>query len=137
MKPSVVSPAAQQYEGIFRGWVADSLAAAIPPAVRAFAFNILEYAETPSVEFAIEFVGTGSFDEDDADWACDEVWEPYSRRLEIPPSFSGLTWQECLDRMESLLAACLESPSLGPKLRQGVAVGIGFVDGDLTVAWQR
>ncbi|WP_431113072.1 hypothetical protein [Variovorax paradoxus] len=137
MNTSAIPPAAQPFEETFRTWVAASLAEAIPTVVKAFVFNLLEYGETPSGRFGIELVGTGIFDEDDSDWACYEVWEPSVRRLEIPLGFSGSSWEECLERVTSLLMTGLNSPDLGPKLKQGAAIGIGFVDGDLSVAWQR
>lgn len=62
---------------------------------------------------------------------------PRQRQLDIPETFSSLGWEDCLARMEALVRTCLESPTLGPVLRQGDAVALGFVDGDLSIAWQR
>ncbi len=126
------------FEEQFHAWLRHALAeGAMPPEVKAFAFNLLEPAATPGVKFAVELVGTAGFDEDDPDWACDEVWSPRQRQLDISETFSGPGWEACLARMDALLRTCLDSRTLGPLLRRGDAVALGFVDGDLSVLWQR
>lgn len=126
------------FEEQFHAWLRQALEnRAVPPEVKAFAFNLLEPAATPGVRFAVELVGTIGFDEDDPDWACDEAWAPRQRQLGIPEAFSGPGWENCLAAMDALLRTCLASPTLGPLLQHGDAVALGFVDGDLRVLWQR
>lgn len=86
------------------------------------------------MKFGIEMVGTASFDEDDSDWACDEVWGPEVRQTPIPKQFSGDDWEECLINVKSLLQSYIKSHSGTEKFKQGV--GIGFVDGEIEVLWQ-
>ncbi|MFN9472269.1 hypothetical protein [Acidovorax sp.] len=126
------------FEEQFHAWLHHALAeVAIPPDVKAFAFNLLEPAAAPGVKFAVELVGTAVFDEDDPDWACDEVWTPRQRQLDIPVAFSGTGWEGCLAQVEALVRTGLASPTLGPMLQRGDAVALGFVDGDLGVLWRR
>lgn len=116
------------FEKTFREWANKSLAEKIPANVKAFSFNLYE----TGVDFGIELIGAGSFDVNDPDWATDEVFEPSQRRLEIPVSFSGETWEQCLENMRKLVFSYLNSNEPGAKvLNQGQGVGIGFVDGDL------
>jgi hypothetical protein len=125
------------FEESFRTWLSRACAEPIPPTVKAFSFNIFEYPETPTVKFGVELIGASSFDSANPDWACDEVWEPSIRRLQIPTSFSSRAWEDCLARTEVLVHDCLESPPLAQFLKQGEAVGIGFVDGGLSLIWRR
>jgi len=125
------------FEESFCAWLGESVSEPIPTSVKAFAFNLFEYPETPTVKFGVELIGAGSFDLADPDWACDEVWEPSCRRLEIPTSFSSQAWEDCLDRVKGLVLGCLESQLHGPLLKRGEAVGLGFVDGDLNLVWHR
>ncbi|MFJ2995635.1 hypothetical protein [Pandoraea sp. NPDC087047] len=78
------------------------------------------------------------FDLTDPDWACNEVWEPIDRALRIPIIFSGDAWEECLLAIRSLLRTLLEiDDDMTRVLKSREGVGIGFVDGDLHIAWCR
>ncbi|MBR7746293.1 hypothetical protein [Undibacterium baiyunense] len=122
------------YEEEFKQWIDSCFQQTIPNSVVAFSFNLFEVAETNDVKFGIEMVGTASFDEDDSDWACDEVWGPEVRQTPIPKLFSGDDWEECLINVKSLLQSYIKSHSGTEKFKQGV--GIGFVDGEIEVLWQ-
>jgi hypothetical protein len=126
------------FEHEFQLWLARAVGADIPGAVRAFSFNLFEPSGSADARFAIELVGTGEFDPSDSDWATEEVWEPRARHLLIPTHYSGETWQICLARLTQLVARTLqdETPTT-LVLRSREAVAIGFVDGDLSVLWQR
>lgn len=125
------------FEENFRTWLTRALSEPMPASVSAYAFNLFEYPETPEVKFGIELIGAGSFDSAHADWACDEVWEPAERTLEIPTSFSSREWEECQRRLYSLVLSFLDFQPSGKILRQKQAVGLGFVDGELQLVWQK
>jgi hypothetical protein len=58
------------------------------------------------------------------------------RRLSIPVSFSGENWEQCLQAILSLIKATLEEKSVAADiLKSRLGVGVGFVDGDLHIAW--
>ena len=124
-----------EFRESFRAWLADGLSHAIPDSVKAFAFNLYEPAMVDGVKFGIELIGAGEFDENDPDWACDEVWEPSTRGINIPVSYSGDRWEQCLRKLRALLVRELDEPS-AQRLKASQGVGIGFVDGDLEVVWK-
>lgn len=125
-----------EFEERFRTWLRRACAETIPDGVQAFMFNLNEYAELSGVKFGIDVIGSGSFDPDDSDWACEELWVPATRCLEIPLSFSGSRWETCLSRSAGLVLDCLQSDRQCQTLKRGKAIGIGFVDGDLEVIWR-
>jgi len=121
----------------FEGWLREGFHDDVPSGVKAFAFNLLEPANADGVRFAVELVGSSQFDPNDSDWACEEIWEPAQRLLPIPSSYSGDSWEQCLEAIKSLVVASLLSqnhPAACLKSRLGV--GVGFVDGDMHVVWQ-
>ena len=122
------------FEDSLRTWLARSLAESIPEGVTAFSFNLFEYPETATVKFGVELVGCGCFDPANSDWACDEVWEPVKRAIEIPVSFSGRNWEVCQRKVRALIAEGLFADiRIGKALKSVQGVGLGFVDGDLEI----
>ncbi len=124
------------FEFDFRQWLAEGFRQPIPASVKAFSFNLFEYPETPTCKFGIEIIGTSRFDENDSDWASEEIWEPSARAIEIPKSYSGLDWEECLGKAKDLITICLNTIPEGDVLKSRLAVGVGFVDGGLEVIWR-
>lgn len=124
------------FENDFKEWLAKGLEKPIPITVKAFSFNLFEYPETPECKFGIEIVGTSNFDANDSNWACDEIWEPSVRAIEIPRSYSGSHWEECLEKAKALVTDYLSTMPEGDIFKSKLGIGIGFVDGDLDVIWQ-
>lgn len=125
-----------EFEQSFITWLNSCLEPQIPDAVCAFSFNLNQPAFEPDVKFGIELVGAGTFDKEDPDWPCNEVWEPTNRGISIPLQYSGDAWEPCLAKMKALLLQQIESDSPAAKKMKSVSgVGIGFVDGDLEVLW--
>ena len=120
----------------FNAWLDRAVVDGVPQSVEAFSFNLFEPARARDAKFGVELIGAGEFSSTNVDWACEEVWEPTDRRLNIPLSFSGETWEECLLAIQSLVQTALAADTTTARIlksRQGV--GIGFVDGDLSVVW--
>lgn len=125
------------FEQKLKCWLDDSLAQDVPASVKAFSLNLYEPALVDGVKFGIELVGTGTFDEKDSDWACDEVWEPNPRGINIPIEYSGDEWEQCLQRLKALLVQLLGTDSASIRtLKSKQGVGLGFVDGDLEIIWK-
>jgi hypothetical protein len=125
------------FEKDFESWINESLAQEMPTSVKAFSFNLYEPAFIDDVKFGIELIGAEVFDENDHDWACEEVWVPNTRGINIPISYSGDTWEVCLERLKALVMKHLNTdtpPIEVLKSKQGA--GIGFVDGDLETIWK-
>jgi hypothetical protein len=121
----------------FRTWLAASLAEDIPKEVEAFAFNLFETANVQE-KFGIEIIGSAEFDEEDSDWACEEIWSATPRSIHIPVHWSGAEWQQCLDKCCDLVkSACDEGEPAFTRLTNSKAVAVGFVDGDLVTVWKR
>ncbi|MCF7751578.1 hypothetical protein KQ945_12540 [Bacillus subtilis subsp. subtilis] len=119
-------------------WLDHALQAPLPREVVGLSFNLSEGAASDACGFCIELVGTDRFDAQDPDWPCDEVWEPPVRDIELPYTLTGQTWQSCLQQLRAQLQTVLDTPPFGPRLKQQVhGIGLGFVDGDLELLWQR
>lgn len=125
------------FENNFVSWLSNSLSQEIPDSVRAFSFNLYEPALVNDVKFGIELIGAESFDEHDSDWACEEVWEPATRSIDIPLSYSSESWETCLERVKALVMKHLSTDAVySMKLKSKQGVGVGFVDGDLEMVWK-
>lgn len=122
------------FEETFKNWLEKSLAQGVPDSVVAFAFNLFEAVFEEDVKFGIGLVGTGEFNEQDSDWACDEVWEPFPRDIHIPAGYSGEEREQCLQKMKALLSNVLDTDSPSMQiLKSRKGIGLGFVDGDIEV----
>jgi len=121
------------FKSLFIAWLNQGLSGPIPDDVKAFSFNIYEPAFEEGIKFGIEIIGAGSFEEDDPDWPCDEIWEPKQRGLSIPVDFSGDNWEKCLEVMTGEVNELLSSNQPSAIILNTKPIGIGFVDGDLTI----
>ena len=120
------------FDTTFTKWLDQSIPANLPSDVRGFAFNLTEVV---SGEFEVELIGAERFDADDEDWACEEIWEPTQRSIEIPSGAVGDGWEEVLERMAGMVMDYLSSGSRSATLKSADGVGIGFVDGNLKILW--
>ena len=125
------------FEKSFSEWLVKNLQNDFPKSVKGFSFNLFEPVGDDSVKFGIELVGAESFDENNSDWACNEIWIPEQRDLDIPLEYSGNTWEECLEKIKTLVLSKLQSnDNLAKKLKEVEGIGIGFVDGDLEIIYK-
>lgn len=91
----------------------------------AFCFNLYEDADD---KWSVELVGTGSFDKEDSDWPCYEVFTT----RESPLTWKErMTWKDCLHVVETHLSNYLQNGKYSKLLLSKQGVGYGFVDGDL------
>jgi shikimate kinase len=124
------------FENKFVRWLNVCLSENIPENLEGFHFNFFRPAGVLGVTFGIDLIGSDTFDNDDPDWPCNEIWEPKQRCLFIPTSYTGAYWQDCLTKMKSLLGRCLETDSEAiRKLKSATGIGVGFVDGDIEILW--
>tara|TARA_R110002095_G_scaffold215691_3_gene210626 strand:+ start:24873 stop:25265 length:393 start_codon:yes stop_codon:yes gene_type:complete len=116
------------FEADFNHWLNSCLTEELPADVEGFCFNLYETVHG----FGVELVGTSEFDEENPDWACEEIFEPKQRKLDIPIDYSGSHWEQCLETMIVLVEKYLKSNEAGVTgLKRAKGLGIGFVDGDL------
>ena len=115
----------------FTNWLNGVLTNEFPEDMVAVNFNLYEDGEE---EWSVEFVGTSSFDEEDPDWACDEVFTT----RENPYSFEkGAEWEVILDEVTSWIIEYLNNEEDAAKLKAYQGIGVGFVDGDILILNQK
>lgn len=98
----------------------------LPQNIVALNFNLYEGP------YALDLIGSATYDENDEDWACNEDFIPGLRRcpsLEIPDDKS---WKEVLKIVESILKDLIrEMPDI--ELFKVQHIAVGFVDGNLII----
>ena len=113
----------------FEAWLDGALSVELPEDIAAFNFNLYEDGDNL---WSIELIGASSFDAEDPDWACDEVFT----NREEPLSWSAETdWENVLETMTVYVEKYLEEGKYADMLKSYDAVGIGFVDGDITIVY--
>ncbi len=111
----------------FNTWADRLLTKHASSSVVAYNFNLYEHAN----EFAIQLVGTRSFDVTDQDWAGDEVFSSGEDLFHLPHSIAGEKWENGLEAAKSLVRNYLHHGTEAALLKTSRGVGIGFVDGDI------
>lgn len=115
----------------FEKWINNSFAEIIPKEVVALNFNIYEDS---NAKWSLEVVGTSSFDEEDDDWACDEITDFNTR--ETPFYWVEETvWIEVLSEIKGLIQKYLENGKYSEKMKRTNGIGCGFVDGDIEIIY--
>lgn len=120
-----------QPKTMFFEWLDTVLMVELPSKVRAINFNLYEDTENT---WSIELVGTSEFDENDDDWACCEAFSTRENPFAIEQEGD---WQTVEEIFEEWISDYLANGKLSDKMKQYEAVGMGFVDGDLTILFKR
>ena len=113
-----------EYED-FEKWVETALSVELPENIEAFCFNLYEKEND---FYAVEIIGSPSFDETDEDWACDEVFNNRAYPLCWKRDKS---WEDVLEDTKSLVKRYLKEGKYASMLLSKKGVGVGFVDGNL------
>ena len=125
----------------FSEWLDDQLCKDLPQEVVAFNFNLYEglsdSSECPVKQYHIELIGADCFDEDDEDWPCNEVFTTRDNLFIVERTKDIMGWKKGLGFVTSLVTKYLQEGKYAGKLKSAVAVGIGFVDGDITILYHR
>lgn len=113
-------------------WLDEVFAKTSEENITAVAFNL--YEDEPNTEWSMEVVGTGSFDMEDDDWACDEVTDFGTR--DVPFSWKeNADWSEIFSKMSAVVSEYLQKGKYAGKLKSYNGIAIGFVDGDLEILY--
>ena len=99
--------------------------------IKAINFNLYEDTDN---KWSVELVGTFSFDKDNDDWACDEVFTTRDHPFVIECESD---WELVETFFVGLVNEYLSSGKYAGKLKEYQAIGIGFVDGDLHILYAR
>ncbi len=112
-------------------WIDNLFENTIPDAVVAIAFNLYEDGEK---QWSIEMIGSNTFDIEDSDWACEEVFDT---RDNILSWIQNATWEEILQETISKIQKYIEVGKYAERIKSYVGVGVGFVDGDITIVYKK
>lgn len=124
---------AMDFYSEFAAWLDEVLKEQLPEGIAAFNFNLYEGDDS----FDIQLIGASRFDEEDDDWACDEVFTSEEDVYYLPRENMDIEWQEGLNCAIELAETYLDEGKYAGKLKDAQAVAIGFVDGDLTVLYTK
>lgn len=120
----------------FKDWLDDILNNNDLTDIVAFNFNLYEEFseddENENESFAIQLIGAPEYDPENPDWACNEKFTSGENLFML----TCADWEECLLIVKSWITEYINSGNYSEKLKQGIAVTVGFVDGDLDVIWQ-
>ena len=95
--------------------------------IKAINFNLYEDTDN---KWSVELVGTFSFDKDNDDWTCDEVFTTRDQPFVIECESD---WK----LVETFFIGLVNEYLSSGKLKEYQAIGIGFVDGDLHILYAR
>lgn len=112
-------------------WIDEILKNDLPKQVVAIAFNLYEDAKN---HWSIEMVGTNCFDIEDSDWACEEI---FNTRDDAISWTQEADWNEILQETCNGINQYIRKGKYSEKLKAYQGVGVGFVDGDITIIYQK
>lgn len=111
----------------FDKWVDTTLSTELPDGIEAFCFNLYDDGDG---NWSAEIIGAGSFDKDDSDWACDEVFDNRNNPFQWK---SDESWEKQLSSFRSHLEKYLKKGKYAGLLKEKKGLGFGFVDGDMNL----
>lgn len=114
----------------FAAWVGRALTKASSFRVAAYNFNL--YEDVASWDF--ELVGTSRFDIDDQEWACDSIYS-HPELCRYRRQHVGEEREQALAFAIELVSTYLRSGAKKEMLRSSEGIGVGFVNGDLSILW--
>ncbi len=117
-------------ESSFYNWLEDALKK-LPGNVEAIHFNLYEDSDN---KWSVELVGTSTFDENNSDWACNEV---YTTRDNPYVLTKKSEWKAIENLFTTFLLNYLERGKYAHILKECRGIGIGFVDGDLSILYKK
>lgn len=109
----------------YEKWINTALSAELPDGIQAFCFNLYDDGDG---NWSAEIIGAGSFDKDDSDWACDEVFDNRKNPFKWE---SNRSWEKQLSTFQSVLEKYLKKGKYATLLKEKKGLGFGFTDGDL------
>ena len=117
----------KQYK-TFELWLDKHLINELLPNVQAVNFNLYE-ASRGERDFDMQLIGAPKYDPDDSDWACDAI---FTTGEDLCP-LKATDWEDCLQIAMEYIQKYLSSGTYAKKLKDLLAVTVGFVDGDLEI----
>lgn len=115
----------------FAMWVDRAFSNEIRNDVVAINFNIYENNKN---QWSIEIVGTSSFNENDENWACDEITDFGTRNAPFSWNESS-DWKKVLDKTAKMIKKYLKKGKYADKIKKVNGIGTGFVDGNIQLIY--
>ena len=115
----------------FQEWIHDILERGLPNNTVGVGFNIYEESDK---YWSIQVIATDVFTADDDDWMCEEIFSSEENlfRWKSEDKCEGV-----LEQVINLVSTYLDEGKYGNMLRQYKGIGVGFVDGDVEIVYQR
>lgn len=118
----------------FTTWLDKHLEESLPAKTVAVNFNLYEEANG---SYAVELIASDTFDPNNQDWATSEIFTTRNDLFIFDNSSENNDWKAAQTLIEKFVANYIEFGKYGSKLTQYQAVGVGFVDGDITLVYQK
>ena len=115
----------------FEEWLNSVLDTGLPQETIGVGFNIYEDC---NMKWSIQLISTDSFDEEDEDWMCEEI---FSTEENLFTWQSEDNWEMILQQAMHLASSYLDKGKYANALKQYKGIGIGFVDGDTEIIYKR
>jgi hypothetical protein len=115
------------------GWIDGILEKGIPDEAKALSFNLYDDG---GGSWSAELVGTGSFDPEDEDWACDETCDFGTRDKPLKWEKEA-SWEEILDECAAEINEYLKNGKYASLMKKCEGIGVGFVDGDGRILYKK
>lgn len=110
-------------------WIDEILEKKIPKKTVALNFNLYDDSGD---NWSIELVATASFDLNDEDWACDEIFDFGTRKKPLKWKQKA-KWQEISTQIIAIITEYLSDGKHSNVLKEYSGVGVGFVDGNVSI----
>ncbi|MGM9531702.1 hypothetical protein [Intestinibacter sp.] len=110
----------------FKVWVEKYLVD-LPEDAVAINFNLYEGEE----DYSVQLIASDEFDEEDEDWACEEIFSTEDDLFVIPMTEDIEDWEDALVYIKSLIEEYLKVSSCRDILENLEGIGVGFVDGNI------
>lgn len=114
----------------FEKWIDKLLEENMPLDGVAVCINLYEEGDS---EWAAQLITAPSFDEEDDEWCCDEV---FSSEEDLFIWKQKGSWEEALKKATDALCDYLTDGKYAEDLKEYEAIAIGFVDGDLDIVYK-
>jgi len=116
----------------FTSWLNEILKNPLPENTKGINFNLYE-EENPNT-YGIQFVATKSFDLNDDDWACDDIFSSGENMYFFT---NKNNWEQILKEIELNIKDYLDKENESTVLKNYEGIGLGFVDGDLIILYKK
>lgn len=120
------------YDSVVK-FIDEALSNSVPAETKGFILNLYDDGDN---NWALEIVATSRYDKEDPDWGCDELDDFGTRD-------NPFTWEKEADYYEIMQEMCgylsdyLCSGKYADTLKAADGVGMGFVDGELAVLYEK